>query len=194
MKVAKTEKEARQAYEADMRKILSCVADVNAITKWSDRFNCWILSTTLRGIDFEAIGSSDEITEFLTLRTDNGKKIYFEVDHQILVVKEQDGFRVSTRKYVYAIWETPEKDLFGWHYHPGNDGINFPHVHIHNDHLLQGMHIPSGRVSLEDVIRFLIIELKVSPDKRRKEDWEKVLAETGAKFEAIKTWGKKHPS
>ena len=46
-------------------------------------------------------------------------------------------------------------------------------------------HIPSGRVALEEIIEWLIVELGV---KARQNNWQKVLQTTRKKFKQICTW------
>ena len=142
------------------------------------------------------------------LRRKDGSKLYLELDQHIDVVKvttpKGDRYRVSTLRYIYAVWKDPHNCLIGWHYHPDLE-VPFAHVHVYDrkteeekkagqkPFLLHNMHIPSGRVSLEDVVRFAITELDVLPDKKREQDWEQVLKDTGSRFEANKSWGHKPP-
>jgi len=46
-------------------------------------------------------------------------------------------------------------------------------------------HVPTGRVSLEAVVRFLIVELGVT---LRRDDWEDVLADGERRFAERRTW------
>ncbi len=158
--------------------------------------------------DLEGVGSLDEDSDFIMLRCEDGSKLYFELVQHVNVIKIEtekgERFRVSTIRYIYAFWRTPDDVLAGWHYHPDLH-IKFPHLHVYdrNDEaerkagckpfLLHGMHMPTGRVALEDVIKFAIREMKVVPEKNRAGDWEKILAETSTRFEENKTWGSRAP-
>ncbi len=209
--LAKTEIAARQSYEKDLRLAISCLADVNLLTKWSKKYERWLLLVSQRASkgDVTGQGSLDDETGFLMLKRKDGSKLFLELDQhvQVLKVNTDKGarYRVSTVRYIYAIWKSPDDCLVGWHYHPDLD-VAFPHVHVYDKtdeaqkmagckpFMLNGMHMPSGRVSLEEVIKFAIIELEVIPEKKRAEDWEKILSETGDRFETNKTWGQRAPS
>jgi predicted RNA-binding protein len=47
------------------------------------------------------------------------------------------------------------------------------------------LHVPTGRVPLEDVIRFAVQEQNVIA---RKADWKDILDQTEATFRTKKTW------
>lgn len=205
----KTEKAARQGYETDLRRAISCIADVMLLTKWSGDQKRWLLVLSPRkSKDTPGVGSMDEATDFIMLKRKDGSKLYLEIDQHIEVLKvpTEKGymFRVSTLRYIYAIWETPDVPLIGWHYHPDME-VSFPHVHIYDrttegekaagqkPHIVHKLHIPSGRVSLEEVIRFAVLELGVLPDKKQEKDWQDILSDTERRFEESKSWGKKPP-
>ncbi len=207
--LGKSELAARQAYERDLCLGISCIAEVRLLTKWSESYKRWLLVVSPRqNRDISRSGSLDDETGFIMLRRKDGTKLYLELDQHVEVVKASvekgDRYRVSTVRYIYAIWESPDDCLIGWHYHP-DLGVTFPHVHVYDKKtdeekqmgrkpsLLHKLHIPSGRVSLEDVIHFAITELGVVPNKKRENDWQQVLKETSARFEASKSWGQKPP-
>jgi hypothetical protein len=52
------------------------------------------------------------------------------------------------------------------------------------------LHIPSGRVAFEDVIRFLIEEVAVIP---KLDDWQAVLADALEAFVEHRTWSGSAP-
>jgi hypothetical protein len=207
----KTEKAALQAYEQDLHKAISCIADVTLYTKKSESSDKWLLMVSPRK-NKDVKGTSaegDEDTDLIMLRCKDQSKIYMELDQHVKVVKVDTDkgarFRVSTLKYVYAFYKPVDDAFVGWHFHPELEGIKIPHMHIYDKntdeetkagckpHIVHNMHLPSGRVSLEDVIAFAIYELNVLPDKKRQDDWGKVLTETSARFEENKTWGTRAP-
>ncbi len=68
--------------------------------------------------------------------------------------------------------------------------MKFPHLHIRNSVLAHGspimrVHIPTGRVALEDVIRLAVEEFHVEP---RRADWNEVLIRTRQGFVEQRTW------
>jgi hypothetical protein len=64
--------------------------------------------------------------------------------------------------------------VFAWHWHPTRTPQKpYPHLHVRSEHRLLGLalknlHMPTGRVSFEEVVRFLIDELRVVPTRT---DW-----------------------
>jgi len=108
-------------------------------------------------------------------------------------VTEAEGdrgpWKVSTAAYFYEIQEKERCELLSYHWHP-NVGRSYPHLHIGAGsgvtQILAKVHVPTRRISLEEVLRFAIVELKVRPLRR---DWESVLEATQARFEKFRTWG-----
>jgi hypothetical protein len=50
---------------------------------------------------------------------------------------------------------------------------------------LQGAHVPTGRIALEELLRMAIAEFGARP---RRKDWEQVLERTQAGYEDWRTW------
>lgn len=90
---------------------------------------------------------------------------------------ERGPWRASTRGYMY-------------HWHPAG-AVRNPHAHIGATRLapdavlLYKAHYPTGRISLESVIRICITEYKVSP---MKSDWHDVLGARERDFETYRSW------
>lgn len=85
--------------------------------------------------------------------------------------------------YVYTLMTRDRIELVSFQWHPhGVAEIEFPHVHIgpalirHDSVVRPGeahkIHLPTGEVSLADVVRLAITEFGVVP---RRDDWEEVL-------------------
>jgi len=117
--------------------------------------------------------------EILTLKRKGQKSLYFEFSQHI----KCDGDRLTTQKYKYIIWD-PEKrvHLYRWDYHKRNNNSFGAHLHVNT---VKDKHIPTGRTTIEDVVRFLIQELKVTAQNP---DWDKVLLATQKIFNSKKTW------
>ena len=79
-------------------------------------------------------------------------------------------WKVSTKRYRYRVDDDAGTELVSWHWHPAS-GYRHPHAHVMSGHLV-GQHLPTGRVSLEAVVRFLIEEMGATP---RRDDWDRVL-------------------
>ncbi|MGD9684164.1 MAG: hypothetical protein AB7W16_23620 [Candidatus Obscuribacterales bacterium] len=130
---------------------------------------------------------------------DSEGEYYLDAQQEVEVIENAGDYRVSTRLYIYQLWDAPDHQLFSWHYHPEDplSPVPYPHVHIYSAQrsqdaglrLLHKEHIPSGRVSLEDVSMFLIKELGFSPQSK---DWEKVIIESAHRCERNMTWGRRN--
>lgn len=84
-----------------------------------------------------------------------------------------DGRDLHSTAYYYDLAIDDVEVQFHWH--PG-DGLAGPHMHVRSlpeDPIrLADLHIPTGRIALEHVVRFLIEEVGVVPIR---ENWREVL-------------------
>lgn len=102
-------------------------------------------------------------------------------------------FRVRTHGYIYVLAEDPtlERPMFEWHAH-SYLGPPHPHVHVNGildatGEILRGWHLPTQRVSLEAVVRFLIEEFGIAAARQ---DWDAVLSDAEQRFMAHRRWSK----
>ena len=113
-----------------------------------------------------------------------------DVGHYYVVVEaegEAGPWRCHTVGYTYEIAELSGREVLAFHFHPTSGAVPFPHIHDrqHREPVdLSHVHIPSGRVSLEAVIRLAITELGVKP---RRDDWESVIAESEQAWDRWRT-------
>lgn len=116
--------------------------------------------------------------------------LYLTVQMQYRVVKaegERGPWKVKTAGYNYSVQDRSKKELFAYHWHPWVKPF-YPHLHIcpaSGVNLLRKIHLPSARISIEDVLELLIEQFKVKPIRQ---DWEKVLKKTKAAYEKYRTW------
>jgi len=100
-----------------------------------------------------------------------------------------DQVQPGMQGYAYTISEDPDlgHELLAWHWHPTTRLDT--HIHIGKSHPTHGdlakYHVPSGRVSFEQVVRFLITDLGVSPARA---DWDSVLTDSHGKFVTHRRW------
>ena len=111
--------------------------------------------------------------------------------------KAEGGWKVRTAKYIYEITDSQGGPLFDFHWHPdGESRVTTPHMHIRPSikvaaeivdlyRAVTKAHIPTGRISLEDVLRFLVDELDVEPLRA---DWETVLSGTDERYRLWRSW------
>jgi hypothetical protein len=136
------------------------------------------------------------IGEGLPVSLGSGTDLSIEVKQQYRVLENPNPYepwQVRTVAYYYTLRETDGPEMLSYQWHPAQRSyITFPHLHLgaglvegEGRNLLEGVHLPTGRVALEDFVRLLIEELGV-PALR--EDWEAVLERGRAEFEADRSW------
>jgi hypothetical protein len=86
---------------------------------------------------------------------------------------------VSTTSYAYRLLGDGQRDVLAYHWHlEGTSSVTWPHLHVHGrtDVLdLRRVHLPTGHVSLQAILRLAIGELGVQPLRA---DCRAVLDET----------------
>ena len=133
-----------------------------------------------------------------------GSNIHLSVTHRYRVVEDEDPdkgpWRVTLAQYSYALRRgsgavgKPERMLtYQWHPRP-DARFNYPHVHLGPasgaHEYLRNTHVPTGRVALEDVIRYAISQLGV---RALRGDWMDVLVATQGRFESYQSWSGSGP-
>jgi hypothetical protein len=89
-----------------------------------------------------------------------------------------DGpWSVAVVSYIYSLYVAEDAMLLSYHWHPqGRSPITTPHLHLGSAAVTQvflaDAHLPTGIVSLPDVVRLAIRDLHVRP---LRPDWSQVL-------------------
>ncbi len=87
------------------------------------------------------------------------------MEHTYVLIEDRAGQpHVRTVSYIYSVFNASERRILGWHYHPEGRGerpVATPHLHVYVDteaggQSLPKLHLPTGRVALEDVVTFLV--------------------------------------
>lgn len=129
----------------------------------------------------------------LQLKCSEGEQLWLDVTQELTKPSPNED-KISTLAYIYSILDSEKQPLIGFHYHPddNDESITYPHIHAYATEdarfkrlNLHRRHIPSGRVPLEDVVRWLIAELRVNP---LRDSWDTDLIETRQKFMASQSW------
>ena len=107
--------------------------------------------------------------------------------------RSRERWRVTTRMYEYSLLDRDETELLVYHWQPDADRT-YPHLHVSaalsvrrralEDKQaidLDGLHLPTGRVSLEAIVRMLIDEFEIAA-RYPEADWRRRLEETEAVF------------
>jgi hypothetical protein len=131
---------------------------------------------------------------FAVLSRRNGHTLSLELYHRY-IVRAAEGDRgpwtASTVEYVYEVGDERGEPIAAWHWHPGTrrpeDAVQWSHLHAYGSRetlTLHRLHLPTGRVSIEAVVRFLIEDFDVIP---RRDDWSAIRDRHERAFRASRT-------
>jgi hypothetical protein len=144
----RTPAQARERFLAPLRRCLSCITNAQIIVS--------------------AIGKPGE-PEALTLsqdpvrvRTRHNIVYQLRLRQQFHLVLEGRDWRVTTDAYQYRLDDGTGLELASWHWHPST-GNPHPHLHVTGAPAGGGTHLPTGRVSIESVLRLLLVDLGARP-------------------------------
>lgn len=184
---AKTPAAARKRYVRFIQLPLTCLTKA-----------IWVVGPSPEGgDDLSLLLSADPIL----LRRKDGPRLLFSASQRFELIENpryEGEWKASTLAYIYEVKLHPEDiesdddvELIGWHWHPRTTPDRpEPHMHVRTEYApldgqLAKVHLPTGRVAFEEVIRFLFCELDVVPER---DDWEKVIGETEQRFKEFRTW------
>lgn len=122
------------------------------------------------------------------LRLTTGGRIRFEISMDVVgEVGSPDappiGVRVSG--YFFHVTEYQHREILAYHWHPdGVSPVTTPHLHLSSrlpdiavsegvEISLSAVHLPTGEVSAQDIVRLLITEFGVEP---RRSDWRTIVS------------------
>jgi hypothetical protein len=179
---ARNEHAARQRYTRVIRASLSCIT----LGQWHE-------GPSPSSDDYRALLSNPRV---IRLRRASGPDLFLEPSQLFTIVDDvryPGEYKASTLAYVYSVrlTEAPDDEVLAWHWHPlTTPDRPAPHMHVTADirqlgTKLSKLHIPSGRVAFEEVVRFLIADLGVTPSR---DDWQEVIGEAEDRFRAFRTW------
>jgi hypothetical protein len=121
-----------------------------------------------------------------------GQELYLSATQSFRMKRHKGEWKVSTLQYIYNVSQTQDvRDyLFAWHWHPNQEPMTC-HLHadaeLTNNMKLTRKHLPTARISFEEVLWFLIDEFDVVPAKDKLE-CQQVLTETKKRHEKYRTW------
>jgi hypothetical protein len=122
--------------------------------------------------------------------------IYLTASMQYKIVEakgELGPYKVTTTAYQYILEDGHESEILAYQWHP--DGTHkFPHLHLGSSSRLakktiNKLHLPTGRIALEQVLRLCVDELEAVPLNA---DWDNILSGAQKAFETWRTWSFKH--
>ncbi len=146
------------------------------------------------------VGFREEVPVAVPIDTRFGR-LFFYLGQALEAVPEEGRFRLTTRQYWYRLQQGPtfqEQAVIRWEYDTTTDRSEHARHHaqmratidVGDGALdLNKAHLPTGWVTIEEVIRFLIVDLGMTPPCG--DDWPDVLEESERMFFEDFT-GKRH--
>lgn len=142
-----------------------------------------------------SLGAFNTITvpDVVPLRRRSGERIYLRstIQYEYRDHPRYPGERkVSTLFYAHTVGqaEALKPQLYSWEWNYADE--RYPHLHVRRAdpayHGLGKLHIPTGRVYFEDVLRFLVEEHDVAPAC---DDWSDKIGDSRRRVATYSTWG-----
>ena len=164
----RTPAQAVREYVDAIQLAVSCVSDTVADVKGGYYVSDTPHILELNGSNPVRIGGTSGIWLILQQYY---RIVQLEVSPSLWTVQE-DG-------YYYEILDADHREILAYHWHP--TGLSYyaaHHLHIGHGAIigreeLHHAHLPSGHVSVADILRLLISDFGASP---RRHDWQAVLA------------------
>jgi hypothetical protein len=109
---------------------------------------------------------------------DGSNRSWLSLLQPYLIVPRGRVWEVDPLGYLYMVRNDAQQELLSFHWHPsGRSPVTTPHLHLGYGLEIPkseftNLHIPTGPVTLRQVVRFVITELRIRPLRR---DWNKVL-------------------
>ncbi len=161
----RTPVEAVSNYVDSVQRAISCVSDsvVNVDGGYYPAEMPHIMSLN-RGVPVRLAGTS---------------RLWFLL-RQYYQIVESHLWTVSETGYRYAVLDADHREILEYHWHPGGESpVVTPHLHIGYGAMavrreLSDAHLPTGNISICDILRMLIRDFSITP---RRSDWEFVLDE-----------------
>src|SRR5690242_10594416 len=123
----------------------------------------------------------------LCLRSSSGIDYQLRLLQQFHLVREDRDWRITTDAYQYRLDDGGGKELASWHWHPST-GNRYPHLHVPAGPIGGAAHMPTGRVSIESVLRVLLTDLAVKPTRDHASDFLDVLDACEGPFIEHRRW------
>ena len=185
--------EAFRQFITPLREALSCVTERRLTTSHQRSYATnTIYSVVLNDMDPVRLKSDGIATP-----------VYISIGQNIRVIETGDQedprgpYKVQTVEYFYDLRADTNTELLTFHWTPeakGDGVVTFPHLHVERSLIaptapvrprdFHKIHVPTGRVSVEAIIRLAITEFGAVP---LKDDWAAVLDRTEAAFLAWRT-------
>lgn len=181
--IAKTPRQAYERYADQLKQVLSCITDTHFVSNVHPHPDSpFAFAFTHNPARLNRSAYCLYLIQRIRLVRDD---------------RQSGTWKVKTLSYEYNVerWEDHQEIVcFHWE---GEDGRNpDPHIHVGFAALQNSRpmpigpksHIPSGRVVIEDIVKFAIEELGVDPISHRRTTWRSIIKSTRKLFMKFKTW------
>ncbi|CAN5660458.1 hypothetical protein BH24CHL1_BH24CHL1_10600 [soil metagenome] len=133
-------------------------------------------------------------------RSGRRSPLFFEVAQGYRVFREPEPddvpqYGLSVTYYEYRIMADDGREMIVFHWHPGRGGVNWPHLHVRSlmidssrhdlGRRFSTLHLPTSRVSIEQVVEALITQFDVTPLRA---DWQRILDAGQSAFKESRKW------
>jgi hypothetical protein len=111
------------------------------------------------------------------IRAQRGTHLFIQLEEEVEFAASVGIWSSVRVGYRYQLQAGDAHEILAFHWHPQGQKSNSPHLHISSGAgslipELQRAHIPTGEVSLEDVLAFVIRDFNVRPHRT---DYARVL-------------------
>jgi hypothetical protein len=126
------------------------------------------------------------------VRLSGDRRLGFLLIHRYTIQRAEQRrgpWKVHSSEYSYELLDEDERRILAYLWHPyGRSPVTWPHLHIPKTLTfdLSRAHPPTGRVSVESVLRFAIQDLGV---RALRGNWRAAMEKGEQAFLARRTWG-----
>jgi hypothetical protein len=173
----RTPQEAVEDFLEPLREVVGCITDEGFVTRRP-------------GSDGEQQTAAFQ-SGFTILERPSGDALRLELLLRYVIVQaegERGLWKVSTREYIYEIADERDELVAAYHWHPQSGRITWPHVHVYGarDSLtLHKLHLPTGCIPVESIVRFLVEDLGVQP---LRPNWDEIIIRREVASRQWRTW------
>lgn len=168
----RTESEAVQNFLDMLQKAVSCVTNSVISVRGGYHVSVTPHRLILGPGGFHALGGPGQLSLSIIL-------FYRIIENDV----PGKPWKIVTTTYYYTFADESSQEVIAYHWHPTQRShAIYPHLHMESGAQvgrsdIANAHLPTGWVTLNDVIQLAITELGVTP---RREDWLDVLDESRA--------------
>ena len=171
----KTSREAIEAYADPIRQTLHCVT--HSLVGFG-------VGVSPNG----RVGTLNFLPDAMAQLNGTQLGLFFSQRYECCQSSVDQLWKVRTLGYFYTVHDcrgAEPCEIFSYQWHPDSK-ITSPHVHFKKgEPIVARAHLPTGRISIESVVEFLVQDLGVKPAK---ENWPTIVGRNREIFEKYRSW------